>query len=122
MKAHINVPYSSIQSHGVLTVTLSNIGSVGINDPLHMYLVTERSELQVSSQVINPPKTHRIYGEKTKMFNLGKVPNMSIGAVEQFDFPYRVRAIAAKHDEFRCQIRVSTNDRQYHFPFLFEMR
>jgi nucleoside 2-deoxyribosyltransferase-like protein len=120
--AHINVPYNSIQSHGVLTITLHNSGSVGINDPIQMYLITERPELQISSQVINPLKTHRMYGEKTKMFNLGKFPSMYIGTTEQFDLEYRVRAISAKRDEFRCQIMVSSKDKQYSFPFLFEMR
>jgi nucleoside 2-deoxyribosyltransferase-like protein len=119
--ARINVPYNAIQSHGVLTVTLANEGPVVINDP-QVYMVTERAELQVPNQAINPPKTHRIYGEKTKMFNLGKFSSMYFGSIEQFDLEYRVRAISPKRDEFRCQIMVSSNGKQYSFPFLFEMQ
>jgi hypothetical protein len=119
---HINVPYSAMQSHGVLEVTLSNIGSVGINDPLRMYLITERQELHLSYPHINTPKNHRIYGEKTKMFDLGMFPDMYPGAVEEHQFEYRVRPIRPKPDEFQCQIMINSNSKKYSFPFILEMR
>jgi hypothetical protein len=118
----IGIPYNSIQSHGVLTTTLSNIGSVSINEPLPIYLITERAELKVEGQPLTPPEIYRVYGKETKMFNLAKIANMYVGSVEQFDIGYRVKPISAKHDEFRCQIRVSSNGKHYVFPFLFEMR
>jgi hypothetical protein len=113
---HIDVPYNAIQSHGVLQITLSNKGSVSIDEPLQVYLMTERTELNIPAQIIVPPINHRIYGSKTKMFNLGKIADMYVGSVEQFDIDYRVRAISPKHDEFRCQIRVNSNAKQYFFP------
>jgi hypothetical protein len=106
----------------VLTTTLSNIGSVSINEPLPIYLITERAELKVEGQPLTPPEIYRVYGKETKMFNLAKIANMYVGSVEQFDIGYRVKPISAKHDEFRCQIRVSSNGKHYVFPFLFEMR
>ena len=106
----------------MLTTTLSNIGPISINEPLPIYLITERAELKVEGQSLTPPEIHRVYGEKTKMFNLAKIANMYVGSVEQFEVGYRVKPISAKHDEFRCQIRVSSNGKHYVFPFLFEMR
>jgi hypothetical protein len=98
------------------SVSICNTGLSSINDELYMYLITDDTSSNINKIQITPPSIYRIYDKNTRMFDLGKINNLFIGSIKQFNVSYSYIA----NESAQYQIVVNTNSRQYIFPFLIE--
>jgi Nucleoside 2-deoxyribosyltransferase len=99
-------------------VNICNTGLASINNELQMYLITNNTNSKIIKSEIIPPSIYRIFGDNTRMYDLGIISNLSVGSIKELRI--RIHHASILNEIYRYQIVVNSNSKQYVFPFLVE--